>query len=111
MLFAECRRKLRRDGSLAHDRAEDLLTSTAFQLLRYLPLETGLLAVLKRTRGVLTDGRVANDSPAWLKADGVTSAEYTFWPRWSGFGEPDVVITLWAGNTPVGRLVVEVKLD
>ncbi len=111
MLFAERHGKLGRDGSRAHDRAEDLLTSTAFQLLRYLPLEVGLLAVLRRVRGVAPDGRVTTDLPAWLNLDGVTAAAYTFWPRWPGHGEPDVVVTLSAGAVAVGRLVVEVKLD
>lgn len=56
MLFAERHGKLGRDGSLAHDRAEDLLTSTAFQLLRYLPPHDGLFAVLNRVRAVRWDG-------------------------------------------------------
>lgn len=111
MLFAERHRKLGRDGSLAHDRAEDLLTSTAFQLLRYLPLDVGLLAVLKRVRAVQPDGEVIQDLPAWLTLDGVTDTMYQFWPRRQGFGEPDVVITLLADKAPVVRLVVEVKLD
>jgi hypothetical protein len=34
MIDAEIRGKLRADYSRAHDRAEDLLTSTAFGLLR-----------------------------------------------------------------------------
>ncbi|MBP3958639.1 hypothetical protein J8F10_25615 [Gemmata sp. G18] len=111
MLFAERHGKLGRNGSRAHDRAEDLLTSTAFQLLRYLPLEVGLLAVLRRMRAVGSDGHVATEAPAWLMLNTVTAADYTFWPRWAGFGEPDVVVTLSASGVTVGRLVIEVKLD
>ena len=66
MLFAERQRKLGRDGSRAHDRAEDLLTSTAFQLLRYLPLADGLLAVLGRARAVGADGQIQSVAPTWL---------------------------------------------
>lgn len=111
MLFAERHRKLGRDGSRAHDRAEDLLTSTAFQLLRYLDPVVGLLAVLNRVRAVGPDGRTIPSLPPWLDLGGVTSALCEFWPRWGEFGEPDVVVTVLAGETPVGRLVVEAKLD
>ena len=50
-------------------RAEDLLTSTAFQLLRYLPPHDGLFAVLNRVRRVRWDGSravVDNARPVWL---------------------------------------------
>lgn len=111
MLFAERYGKLGREGSRAHDRAEDLLTSTAFQLLRYLPLDVGLLAVLKRVRAVGADGQVTTNAPAWVKLDGVTEARYEFWPRWGQYGEPDVVVELLAEKRSLGRFVVEVKLD
>jgi hypothetical protein len=111
MLFAEQCGKLGRDGTRAHDRAEDLLTSTAFQLLRYIPLDVGLLAVLKRVRAVLFNGCLSRELPDWLKLQYVTEAEYLFWPPWGEYGQPDVVITLMSGTIPFGRLVVEVKLD
>lgn len=111
MLFAETHGKLGRDGSNAHDRAEDLLTSTAFQLLRYLPLDAGLLAVLKRVRAVGNSGRVTTALPSWLKLDGVTDAIYDPWPHWGKHGTPDMVVELFAGSRSLGRLVVEVKLD
>ena len=47
MIFAELHGKLGTDYSLAHERAEDLLTSSAFQLLRYLPPQRGLVALLR----------------------------------------------------------------
>ena len=111
MLFAERHGKLGRDGSRAHDRAEDLLTSTAFQLLRYLPVEAGLLAVLKRVRAVDKNGRVTTALPSWVKLDSVTHVDYTFWPHWGAHGQPDVVVELFAGPRSLGRLVIEVKLD
>lgn len=111
MLFAERHGKLGRDGSRAHDRAEDLLTSTAFQLLRYLPLEVGLLAVLRRVRAIAPDGRVTTDPPAWPNLDDVTEVKYDPWPPWGTHGEPDMVVELLVGTRSVGRLVIEVKLD
>jgi hypothetical protein len=111
MLFAECCGKLGRDGSRAHDRAEDLLTSTAFQLLRYLPLDVGLMAVLKQVRAVHPNGRLSSELPEWLMLRGITEPKYDFWPHWGKYGQPDVVVTLYSGTTPLGRLVVEVKLD
>jgi hypothetical protein len=111
MLFAELHGKLGRDGTRAHDRAEDLLTSTAFQLLRYIPLDVGLLEVLKRVRTVLFNGQLSRELPDWLKLQAITEAEYVFWPSWGEYGQPDVAITLMSGTIPFGRLVVEVKLD
>jgi hypothetical protein len=111
MLFAETHGKLGRDGSRAHDRAEDLLTSTAFQLLRYLSFESGFGAVLRRVRAVRADGTVSNDLPAWLQLEGATRANFTFWPGWGEHGQPDVLAELFAGNESRGQFVIEVKLD
>lgn len=111
MLFAERHRKLGRDGSRAHDRAEDLLTSTAFQLLRYLPLADGLLAVLGRVRAVGADGQIQPTAPTWCDLTDITAVKYDFWPHWGQHGQPDVVLTLHAADAVLGRLVVEVKLD
>jgi hypothetical protein len=111
MLYAEVHGKLGRDGSRAHDRAEDLLTSTAFQLLRYLPFESGVGAVLRRVRAVNADGTVANELPTWLNLDGATHARFTFWPGWGEHGQPDVLTELFAGDESRGTFVIEVKLD
>lgn len=114
MLFAERHQKLGRDSSRAHDRAEDLLTSTAFQLLRYLPPHAGLLAVLARVRSVRWKaGRIiiSREPPPWLTLTGIDAFDLTFWPRWPGAGEPDVVVNLQRSGVVVTRLVTEVKLD
>ncbi|HUX02753.1 MAG TPA: hypothetical protein VMY35_17460, partial [Phycisphaerae bacterium] len=50
MIEADLRGKLGRDASLAHDRAEDLLTSTVFGVLRYIPERTGVFPALMRSR-------------------------------------------------------------
>jgi len=67
---------------------EDLLTSAAFGLLRYLPWEAGLLPVL-RAAGVPLDGPIT---------------EVRFWPLHDRT-EPDVVVA-----TPASALVIEAKL-
>ena len=41
-------RKDCREGTNAHNRSEDLLTSTAFELLDYLPASEGVFPLLKR---------------------------------------------------------------
>ncbi len=116
MLFAERHGKLGRDGSRVHDRAEDLLTSTVFQLLRYLPPHDGLFAVLNRVRAVRWDGvRAVVDSarPAWLSAlDSATDYKLTFWLHWGkDVGQPELVIELKSLDKPLARFLVEVKLD
>lgn len=117
MFFAELHGKLSRNYSRVHERAEDLLTSTAFQLLRYIPADRGLFPALRRTRRVrFHDHQLVVDRqpPGWLteplaRADGY---EFEFWPGWgAGTGQPELVLTLLAASQRLGRLVVEVKLD
>lgn len=117
MLFAELHGKLRRSYSRVHERSEDLLTSTAFQLLRYVPAALGFFPALRRVRRVLwADSRaeVSYEPPVWVlqtlsQAD---DYQFRFWPAWgAGVGQPELVVTLLAAARPLGRFVVEVKLD
>jgi hypothetical protein len=113
MIFAELRGKLGADYSRAHDRAEDLYTSTVFGLLRYLPDADGLFAVLRRARPVRLAGQqvVIQPDVAWLGLERVAKVTIEFWARWGDYGEPDVVLTLWAANgAPVAVVVIEAKL-
>jgi hypothetical protein len=117
VLFAELHGKLSRSYSRVHERAEDLLTSTAFQLLRYVPAADGLFPTLKRTRQVRWNAGLAEvnrEPPGWL-SDALGRADdyaFAFWPSWGvGVGQPELVLTLLASARPLGRLVVEVKLD
>src|SRR5262249_42437434 len=73
--------------------------------------------VLGRTRQVRWEGAgvaVDRDPPAWLttvlaQTDGYG---FEFWPhRGAGVGQPELIITLLIAATPLGRLLVEVKLD
>jgi hypothetical protein len=82
MVEAELRGKLGAAGTRAHDRAEDLLTSTVFGLLRYLPLKEGLLSLLGRARPVRLGegGFEVKAEPGWIGGDSVTQAELLFEP-------------------------------
>jgi hypothetical protein len=116
VLFAELHGKLSRSYSRVHERAEDLLTSTAFQLLSYVAPKDGLFPSLRRSRRVRwKDGlaKVDGESPGWLAdLDRADDYKLRFWPNWGpGVGQPELVLTLFAAKQPLGRLVVEVKLD
>jgi hypothetical protein len=109
MIFADIHGKLGSDGQRAHDRSEDLLTSTAFGLLRYLPFDVGLGALLRRARVVTqTADTACNVTPNWLRLDGGLARPIEFWPRLRRGGEPDLRLTLDRGNEVV---LIEVKLD
>jgi hypothetical protein len=114
MIFAELHGKLGADYSRAHERAEDLLTSTVFGLLRYLPPADGLLAVLRRARPVRVSGqRVEVGEPGvdWFDLERVAEVRIDFWPPWGKHGEPDLLLTLRDGNRkPVAVVVIEAKL-
>lgn len=110
VLFAERHGKLGRDSSLAHDRAEDLFTSSVFQLLRYLPLKTGLLSVLARARSVQVEDNQVSFQRGQGELDDVDHAQLDFWKRMGEFGSPDVLIRLFSGSDLVQVVLVEVKL-
>jgi len=112
MIQAELRGKLGHDGTRAHDRAEDLLTSAVFGLLRYLPLKEGLLSLLARARPVRqgNDGLAVRAEPRWIELDGVTHAELIFWPDFGNFGEPDLLIQLRNADRLVHLVLIEAKL-
>jgi hypothetical protein len=113
MIFAELRGKLGVNYSRAPERAEDLLTSTAFGLLRYLAPADGLLAILHLARPVRIEGDkiLIRPDPDWLAVGTIGDISIEFWPYWPGYGEPDVLLTL---RDPAGRaaalVAVEAKL-
>ncbi|MGH7178006.1 MAG: hypothetical protein ACREJC_11545, partial [Tepidisphaeraceae bacterium] len=101
MIFAELHGKLGTDYSLAHERAEDLLTSTAFQPLRYFPDEYGFLALLRA---------VTPWKSPWLPFDDVDSVAVELWPRFKNCGCPDALLTLSRNGRQTHSIIVEVKL-
>jgi hypothetical protein len=118
MIEAVVKRKLGSSQSRAYERSEDLLTSTAFGLLRYLPHELGIIALLRRTRQVYFDGSdLAVDSDEsrneeWLGMHTAVRCEFEFWPRLDQHGQPDILLRLFDNtNTCIHLVVVEVKFD
>jgi hypothetical protein len=112
MIQAELRGKLGSDGSRAHERLEDLLTSNVFGLLRYLPLREGLLALLERARPVrVGEARLTVPSePGWVDMSDVTEAELAFWPSFKKHGKPDLLIRLRAAGRVCHLVLIEAKL-
>jgi hypothetical protein len=113
MIFAELRGKLGVDYSRAHERAEDVITSNVFGLLRYLSPEDGLLPILRRARRVHieTDSTLLYSDLNWLDNTPCAGIDVEFWPTWSGNGQPDIFLALRdkAGHTSA-LVVVEAKL-
>src|SRR4051794_1537437 len=93
MIFAELRGKIRSTGTRLHERAEDALTSTAFGLLRYVPGNEGLSALLRRTLKIqlLDNTIVVEKDPSWLGSYH-WSRDPMFWPRYRHYGEPDLLL-------------------
>jgi len=114
MIEAEMHAKLGANHSRAHDRAEDLLTSTVFGILRYVPPAEGLLALLGRARPLSlgADGVARPLQAARIGGlDGAVDYEQSFWPRVLRHGEPDLLLTLVDGRErPVAYIIIEVKL-
>jgi hypothetical protein len=108
MIFAELRSKLGVNYSRAHERAEDLLTSTVFGLLRYLTPADGLLAILRRARPARVDGGTVliRPDPDWLEVSTVAFIGIDFWPYWPGY--PPACSTGWppagAGSRAAGAV-------
>src|SRR4051812_11619872 len=111
MIFAELRGKIRRTGTRLHERAEDALTSTAFGLLRYVPGNEGLSAVLRRTLKIqLRDNAIfTEEDPSWLGSYH-WNRDPMFWPRFRDHGEPDLLLKAFdSGGTVNAVLVIEAK--
>jgi hypothetical protein len=117
MIDADIRGKLRRDSSSAHDRSEDLLTSTVFGLLRYLPMSEALKPLIEGVRSAedllsqqLRDMPRDCDSP-WINLTGAASCDILFWPSFGEWGQPDILLTFRdATKKPIHLVVVEAKL-
>jgi len=107
MIFAELQGKLGQRYSRAHERAEDVLTSSVFGLLRYLPLESWLPPLAARVR----TGPEFAVAPEWLDLEDIVRCDIKLWQRRSPFGEPDVVMHLFDAQEKLRHLVlIEVKL-
>lgn len=118
MIEAEIKGKLGRDGANAHDRCEDLLTSTAFGLIKYLPFCEGMRRVLSHAKPVsiasderLVVGPAIGYGKDWLSLTDVVGYEQSFWPSLGRYGEPDLIIQLHGVGRQIEQsILVEVKL-
>lgn len=114
MVFAELHGKLGSDGERAHPRCEDLLTSTAFGLLRYLSFAKGIGALLARARTARMEGerfKLDVGPPRWLESGAFERADVEFWPRLGDGREPDLRLALAGRKQPAAHTVlIEVKL-
>jgi hypothetical protein len=111
MIFADLHGKLSGLSRL-DERREDVLTSTAFGLLRYVPEEEALLPLLRHTRRIeLRNGEVVVGYGAhWLRFVGPRRCEVEFWPRLGRNGEPDLRIRCFGQDDALMEdLLVEVK--
>ena len=117
MVDADIRGKLAVDACRAHDRAEDLFTSTVFGLLRYLPARRGIIALLERARpAMLFDGRAkvcagSTETAVWIDLSTAQCFETEFWPSFGRHGQPDVLIRLLdTHGRCIHTVVIEAKL-
>jgi len=111
MIFAELHNKLGSNPLRAHEKSEDILTSTVFGLLRYLPFQDGLLACLRSSKKVKFDkGQIEVAANAeWL--NDIAAHELIFWRRFGKFGEPDIIVLLKDNNGEIVHIaLIEVKL-
>ena len=112
MIDAELRGKLGAGFSRAHERAEDLLTSTVFGLLRYIDWACGVGAIVQRARVASLCGGAAilRSDPGWLGVEAV-SGRVMLWPPAGPFGQPDVFVTLLDRHgAATAEVIFEVKL-
>jgi hypothetical protein len=111
----ECiiRGKISRSGSNAHNRSEDLLTSTAFGLLDYFPASEGIFPLLERAWRI----PVVEEDGAQIQRTGIgvpvnaAGCRVGFWPNFRAHGEPDLLLELLSADGAVQTVVlIEAKL-
>jgi hypothetical protein len=113
MIDAEFRGKLGQEDNKAHSRSEDLLTSTVFGLLRYLPAKRGICEALRRSQKycAVKKNIVENGGNVWPELDRVSHFDVEFWPHFGPYGEPDLLLWLRDDTmADVAVVVIEAKL-
>jgi hypothetical protein len=107
MIFADLHGKISSVTRL-HERAEDVLTSTAFGLLRYLPEKDGLLPLLQLARRVRLAGDdvLVDHDPSWLPFQRWSRCDLDFWPKFGDYGEPDLRLQMFDASGSVDALIL-----
>ncbi len=106
LLLAELSGKGRRD--LEND--EDMLTSTVFGILKYLPLSVFWETFLTRARSATDISFVDRCAESGVNLHAYADVTIHPWPVCEGLGEPDLVIILSGrGQSPV-CFIIEAKL-
>lgn len=88
---------------------EDILTSTVFGLLKYLPIHKGLLEVLQNTRDYTPfENSILKNNP---NLKNYNKIRYFFWEYSSKYGIPDIIFIFESSNRKLVPkiLVLEVK--
>lgn len=106
MIQAELKGKLSECESLSvAERWEDVLTSSVFGLLRYLPQEIAL-QFFSKAKAINPDRTLHFD------IDEIRNLKFAFWPSWSynnHIVEPDVLIDVIDINDQIRKIVIEAK--
>lgn len=103
-IMAEVKGKISSTGSNINDRMEDLLTSNVFQLLRYVPIELGILPILSSAENSHQEGlRNKFDLPK-----GVNTVSYYFWRKFDNW-EPDIFIEIKQNDKILANVMIEAK--
>ena len=117
MIEADLRGKLGYNAANAHERSEDLLTSTVFGLLRYLPAADAMFPLMEHAKPVELRAGKWTVIPTtkllrpWIDLSGATTFDVEFWPSFHPHGQPDILLTFRnAYRSPVHLVVVEAKL-
>ena len=103
-IIAEIHGKVSSSGSNINDRLEDILTSNVFQLLRYLPIELGILPVLISAE----NSHDEKQRRTFVIPTGVNIVSYYFWSRFNNW-EPDVFIELKHDEKVLANIMIEAK--
>src|SRR2546427_3442375 len=92
-------------------RLENLLTSTVFGILKFIPpplFWPGALQRALRADGTSLADLIAHE---WAPVDTFTHLRVRFWPRHHELGEPDLLAAFHTDAGPRVCLIFEVKLD
>lgn len=89
------------------ENSEDILTSCIFGLTRYLPVNDGILKILKKTEDYNSRKSLVEKHPELKKYD---QANYFFWENSNKYGEPDLIIIFESKKKKLVPLILVVEI-